>query len=68
MRLVEKHLLISPDTIEEIMVELREGTSLRAIGKMFGYSERIIINVNEGNLFPIPGFRYPIRRKRTGGT
>jgi hypothetical protein len=65
MRLIEKHLSISPDTIEEIMIELREGTPLRKIGKMFGYSERIIKNVNEGTLLPIPGFRYPIRSKYT---
>ena len=52
--------VLNEDKVEEIYVELREGTSLATIGKMFDVSFATIQNVNNGKYFRIPDIIYPI--------
>ena len=52
--------VLNEDKVEEIYVELREGTSLATIGKMFDVSFATIQNVNSGKYFRIPDIIYPI--------
>ena len=51
---------LNEDKVEEIYIELREGTSLATIGKMFDVSFATIQNVNSGKYFKIPDIIYPI--------
>jgi transposase len=51
---------LDEDKVEEIYVELREGTSLTAIAKMFDVSHATIQNVNSGKYFKVPDVVYPI--------
>ena len=51
---------LDEDKVEEIYVELREGTSYKAIAKMFDVSYATIQNVNSGKYFRIPDIIYPI--------
>jgi len=55
---------LTQDDVEEIYVELREGTSYNAIAKMFNVSFATIQNVNSGKYFRIPDMRYPIVDRR----
>ena len=55
---------LNEDKVEEIYVELREGTSLSAIAKMFDVSFATIQNVNSGKYFKIPDIIYPIVDRR----
>ena len=55
---------LNEDKVEEIYVELREGTSLSAIAKMFDVSLATIQNVNSGKYFKIPDIIYPIVDRR----
>jgi len=51
---------LNEDKVEEIYIELREGTSLATIAKMFDVSFATIQNVNSGKYFRIPDIIYPI--------
>ena len=42
---------LDEDKVEQIYIELREGTSFAAIGKMFDVSYATIQNVNKGKYF-----------------
>jgi hypothetical protein len=55
---------LTQDDVEEIHIELREGTSYNAIAKMFDTSYATIQNVNNGKYFRIPDMRYPIVDRR----
>jgi len=55
---------LNEDKVEEIYVELREGTSLSAIAEMFDVSYATIQNVNSGKYFRIPDMIYPIVDRR----
>ena len=56
---------LNEDQIEEIYIELREGTMFDDIAKMFNVSRQTIRNVNMGNSYTINGMIYPIvDRKR----
>ena len=52
--------LLNEDKVEEIYIELREGTSYKAIAEMFDVSYATIQNVNKGKCFRIPDVVYPI--------
>ena len=56
--------LINEDKAEEIYIELREGTSYKAIAEMFDVSYATIQNVNKGKCFRIPDVIYPIVDRR----
>ena len=56
---------LTQDSVEEIYIELREGTSYNAIAKMFNVSCATIQNVNNGKYFRIPDMIYPIRDTKT---
>ena len=51
---------LNEDKVEEIYIELREGTSYKAIAEMFDVSFATIQNVNSGKYFRIPDIIYPI--------
>ena len=55
---------LNEDKVEEIYVELREGTSYKAIAEMFDVSYATIQNVNSGKYFKIPDVIYPIVDRR----
>jgi hypothetical protein len=57
---------LNVEQVEEIYIELREGTSYSEIGKMFGVSSATIRNVNLGKHFKLDYITYPIvdRRKK----
>ena len=55
---------LDEDKVEEIYVELREGTSYKAIAEMFDVSYATIQNVNNGKYFRIPDVIYPIVDRR----
>ena len=56
--------LLNENKVEEIYVELREGTSYKAIAEMFDVSYATIQNVNSGKYFKIPDVIYPIVDRR----
>ena len=55
---------LDEDKVEEIYIELREGTSYKAIAEMFDVSYATIQNVNSGKYFRIPDIIYPIVDRR----
>jgi len=55
---------LNEDKVEEIYVELREGSSYKAIAEMFDVSYATIQNVNSGKYFRIPDMIYPIVDRR----
>ena len=56
--------LLNENKVEEIYIELREGTSYKAIAEMFDVSYATIQNVNKGKCFRIPDVIYPIVDRR----
>ena len=56
--------LLNENKVEEIYIELREGTSYKAIAEMFDVSYATIQNVNKGKYFKIPDVIYPIVDRR----
>ena len=54
--------MLSEDQVEEIMIELREGTSYKRISKMFKVSHYSIQDINLGRCYSIDGYNYPVRR------
>ena len=59
---------LNKQQVEEIFIELREGTTHGEIAKMFSVSLKTIQNINTGKYLRIPGMRYPIvvRQKKYG--
>jgi transposase len=55
---------LSKQSVEEIYVELREGTQMKEIAPMFGVSRTLISKVNVGALWKNPYMTYPIRREK----
>ena len=55
---------LNEDKVEEIYIELREGTSYKDIAEMFNVSHATIQNVNSGKYFKIPDVVYPIVDRR----
>ena len=52
---------LSKQTVEEIYIELREGTQMKDIAPMFGVSRTLISKLNVGSLWRSPHITYPIR-------
>ena len=52
---------LSKQTVEEIYIELREGTQMKDIAPMFGVSRTLISKLNVGSLWRSPHMTYPIR-------
>ncbi len=48
------------DDIEQIYIELRDGTPHRKIGEMFGVSTSMIQHINQGRQYGRTGWHYPI--------
>ncbi len=59
-----EYATLNVEQVEEIYVELREGTSFSKIGKMFGVSTATIQNVNNGKYFRVDYMTYPIVDRR----
>jgi len=55
---------LNVEQVEEIYIELREGTSYAEIGKMFNVSGATIRNVNTGQHFKLDYMTYPIVDRR----
>ena len=54
---------LTEETVEEIYIELREGTISQDIADMFGISRGLVDHVNYGRSWPVTGVRYPIRKR-----
>jgi len=56
---------LSPQQLEEVMVELRAGTSHTVIAKQFKISKALVHQINEGErrCYRIDGMVYPIKNK-----
>ena len=54
---------LTEDTVEEIYIELREGTHCQDIADMFGISRGLVDHVNYGRSWPVTGMSYPIRKR-----
>ena len=54
---------LTEDTVEEIYIELREGTHCQDIADMFGISRGLVDHVNHGRSWPVTGMSYPIRKR-----
>ena len=57
-------MVLTKDEIEEVYIELREGTPLQSIAKMFDVSYATIQNVNDGKYYQVRGMMYPIVKRR----
>lgn len=57
---IPRKLTLSPERAEEIMVELREGTSYVDIAKDFGVSRVLVRKINLGDAYRIDAFSYPV--------
>jgi transposase len=51
---------LNNDSVEEILVELREGTPCRQIAEWFGVSPSLVQQIKEGKRWRIPGYNYPV--------
>ena len=54
---------LTEETVEEIYIELREGTISQDIADMFGISRGLVDHVNYGRSWPVTGMSYPIRKR-----
>jgi transposase len=59
-----EYATLNVEQVEEIYVELREGTSFSKIGKMFDVSTATVQNVNKGKYFRVDYMTYPIVDRR----
>ena len=59
-----EYATLNLEQVEEIYIELREGTSYAEIGKMFNVSGATIRNVNIGKYFRVDYMTYPIVDRR----
>ena len=57
-------MLLNETEIEEVYIELREGTPLQSIAEMFDVSYATIQNINDGKYYQVRGMRYPIVVRR----
>jgi hypothetical protein len=57
------HCKLTEDIVEEIYIELREGTVSQDIADMFNVSKGLIDHVNHGRSWPVTGLSYPIRKR-----
>ena len=57
-------MMLTEDKIEEIYIELREGTILQKIALMFDVSYATIQHINDGKQQRVDGFKYPIVERR----
>ena len=57
---IPSRLVLSSERAEEIMVELREGTSYVDIAKDFGVSRTLVRKINLGESYRVDGFSYPV--------
>ena len=55
---------LSKQLVEEVYVELREGTQMKDIAPMFNVSRTLISKLNKGSLWRSPYMTYPIRREK----
>jgi len=55
---------LSKQAVEEIYIELREGTQMKDIAPMFDISRTMISKLNNGALWRNPHMAYPIRREK----
>ncbi len=55
---------LSKQAVEEIYIELREGTQMKDIAPMFDISRTMISKLNNGALWRNPNITYPIRREK----
>ena len=55
---------LSKQAVEEIYIELREGTQMKDIAPMFDISRPMISKLNNGALWRNPYMTYPIRREK----
>ena len=54
---------LTEERVEEIYVELREGTAIKEIALMFDVSRCLIEQVNNGITWVVEGFDYPIYKR-----
>ena len=54
---------LTEETVEEIYIELREGTISQDIADMFGISRGLVDHVNHGRAWAVTGMSYPIRKR-----
>ena len=54
---------LTEETVEEIYIELREGTISQDIADMFGVSRGLVDHVNHGRAWAVTGMSYPIRKR-----
>jgi len=55
---------LTEERVEEIYVELREGTAIKEIALMFDVSRCLIEQVNNGITWVVEGFDYPIYKRK----
>ena len=55
---------LDDEQIEEIYIELREGTSYAEIAKGFNITGSMVQRINHGRCYGNPDFDYPIRNNR----
>ena len=51
---------LTREQAEEVCIELRDGSSRRAIATMFGISRALVDQINYGTSYPIYNLEYPI--------
>tara|TARA_Y100000590_G_scaffold23842_1_gene27220 strand:+ start:684 stop:950 length:267 start_codon:yes stop_codon:yes gene_type:complete len=58
--------LLSPEQVEEIMIELRNETPMHVIAKDFSISRAMIQGINEGRwkVYRLDGVSYPVVDKK----
>ena len=55
---------LTEERVEEIYIELREGTAIKEIALMFDVSRCLIEQVNNGITWVVEGFDYPIYKRK----
>ena len=54
---------LTEETVEEIYIELREGTISQDIADIFDISIGLVDHVNHGRSWAVTGMSYPIRKR-----
>ena len=55
---------LNKDLVEQIYIELREGTTSSNIAIEFGITRQTVYDINTGQAHAIEGMEYPIRTKK----
>ena len=55
---------LNKDLVEQIYIELREGTTSSNIAIEFGITRQAVYDINTGQSHAIEGMEYPIRTKK----